>query len=206
MDANEKFQAIRKADENDQIGYVRHLCTRYLRDHPDHGPTLLIYARNLISLGLYTEALSALEQAEKVVPPERRHLVLAQRGHLLEAQGQLEPAEERFMEAHGLEPDDATYLIYAGCAAARQGDIERALDLYTRACGCKEGCLDEAHFDRGGKLLALKRYEEAAAAYREALRLDPHYEIAKKRLDDVGRILEDQDSTNGAGWGVAARL
>jgi tetratricopeptide (TPR) repeat protein len=122
MDPKEQFQAIREADQNDQTGYVRHLCERFLQEHPDHGPALLRYSRNLISLGVYAEA-------------------------------------------------------------------QAALDLYTRATRCPEGCIDEAHFNRGGKLLALKRYEEAAGAYREALRLDPDYEIARKRLEDVERIL-----------------
>ena len=192
MDPKGKFQAIREADQNDQIGYVRHLCERFLEEHPDHGPALLRYSRNLIALGVYAEAQTALDHAEKVVPPQHLHLVLARRGHLLEAQGRFDEAVETFMEAHRLDPDDATYLIYAGGAAACRGDLHLALDFYDRASRCPEGCIDEAHFNRGGKLLALKRYDEAAEAYREALRLDPDYDIAKERLEDVERILADE--------------
>jgi tetratricopeptide (TPR) repeat protein len=192
MDPKGNFQAIREADQNDQTGYVRHLCERFLLEHPDHGPALLRYSRNLITLGAYAEAQAALDHAEKVVPPQHLHLVIARRGHLLEAQGRFDQAEEMFMEAHRLDPDDATYLIYAGGAASRRGDLELALELHTRATHCAEGCIDEAHFNRGGKLLALKRYDEAAEAYREALRLDPDYDIAKERLEDVERILADE--------------
>lgn len=197
MNSKKQFQAIREADQNDQIGYVRHLCERFLQDHPDHGPALLRYSRNLIALGLYAEAEAALDHAEKVVPPQRLHLVVARRGHLLEAQGRFDEAEEKFMEAHRLDPDDATYLIYAGGAAACRGDLQLALDFYDRASRCAEGCIDEAHFNRGGKLLALKRYEEAAEAYREALRLDPDDEIAKKRLEGVERIRADGEGLDG---------
>lgn len=197
MDPKGQFQAIREADQNDQTGYVRHLCERFLQEHPDHGPALLRYSRNLISLGVYAEAQGALDHAEKVVPPQRLHLVVALRGHLLEAQGRFGEAEEKFLEAHRLDPDDATYLIYAGVVASRRGDLELALDLHTRASRCPEGCIDEAHFNRGGKLLALKRYEEAAEAFREALRLDPDYEIAKERLEDVERILVDGAASGG---------
>jgi tetratricopeptide (TPR) repeat protein len=197
MDPKGQFQAIREADQNDQIGYVRHLCERFLQEFPNHGPALLCYACNLIALRLYAEAQAALDHAEKVVPPERLHLVLAQRGHLLEAQGRFDQAGETFMAAHRLDPDDATYLIYAGNAASRRGDLEGALELLTQATRCPEGCIDEAHFNRGGELLALKRYEEAAEAYRGALRLDPDYEIAKKRLEDVERILADGEASGG---------
>jgi tetratricopeptide (TPR) repeat protein len=145
----------------------------------------------LISLGVYAEAQAALDHAEKFVPPQHLHLVVARRGHLLEAQGQFDEAEEKFMQAHRLDPNDATYLIYAGGAASCRGDLQLALDFYDRASRCAEGCIDEAHFNRGGKLLALKRYEEAAEAYREALRIDPEYVIARRRLEDVERILAD---------------
>lgn len=197
MDEREQFEAILQADEQDLVGYVRFLGERFLHQHPYHMPALLCYARNLVTLRLYDEAKMALDRAERVAPAMRLHLVLAQQGHLLEAQGRFGEAEEKFMEAHRLDPDDATYLIYAGGAAACQGDIYRALDLYSQASRCPEGCIDEAHFNRGGKLLALKRYEEAAEAYREALRLDPDDEIAKKRLEDVERILADGEGLDG---------
>lgn len=197
MDQRVQFEAILEADDRDLVGYVRHLCERFLREDPDHGPVLLRYASNLIALRLYADAQAVLDHAEKVVPAGRMDLVHAERGHLLEAQGRFGEAEEQFMAAHRLKPDDATHLIYAGGAAGCRGDLQLALELYNRACRCPRGCIDEAHFNRGGKLLALKRYEEAAEAYREALRIDPEYEIAMKRLEDVERILADEMAEDG---------
>lgn len=41
----------------------------------------------------------------------------------------------------------------------------------------------------GGYLLAERRCEEARGCYVRALEIDPEYELAKKRLADVERIL-----------------
>ena len=184
------YDAIRSADQKDQIGYTRHLYDLYLQDHPDHVPTLIRYACNLIPLAQYSAAAAALDHAQAIAPQERLHLVLAQRGHLVEAQGDFLGAEEIFMQAHKLDPDDATYLIYAGSVAFRRGDIGRAEALARQAIECSEGYIDEAWFNLGGYLLSTKRYREAAECYRRALVIDPEYKIAQARLNDVELILQ----------------
>lgn len=114
MPNDEQLEALELADQKDQIAYTRQLCERYLQNHPDHVPTLVTYARNLISLAQYSLAKAALDHAQKIVSKKRLPLVLVQRGHLLEAQGAFSEAEAMYMEAHVLDPVDATYLIYAG--------------------------------------------------------------------------------------------
>jgi tetratricopeptide (TPR) repeat protein len=184
--------AIASADEKDQIGYTRHLCELYLKDHPDHVPTLIRYACNLISMAQFSAAETALDHAQPLTPKERLHLVLAQRGHLLEAKGDFLGAEDLFMQAHKLNPDDATYLIYAGSVAFRRGDIDRAQKLAGQATDCSKGCIDEAWFNLGGYLLSAKRYRDAADCYRKALEIDPDYGIAQDRLEDVELILHHE--------------
>jgi tetratricopeptide (TPR) repeat protein len=179
------------ADERDQVGYTRHLCERYLENHPDHVPTLIRYACNLIALAQYSAAQAALDHAQPIAPKERLHLVIAQRGHLLQAQGDFLGAEELFMQAHELDPNDATYLIYAGSVAFRRGDISRAEALARQATACSDGCIDEAWFNLGGYLLSARRYGEAAECYRRALDIDPDYDIARERLSDVELILKE---------------
>jgi len=75
--ADESYEALQDADQKEQIGYARFLCERYLESHPDHGPTLIRYVRNLISLAQYSLAEEALDHAESKVPQKRLHLVLA---------------------------------------------------------------------------------------------------------------------------------
>ena len=54
---------------------------------------------------------------------------------------------------------------------------------------CEGGPVDEALFNLGGVLLAVGRFQEAADCYERALEIDPEYEIAKERLEDVRLIL-----------------
>ncbi|MEO7299776.1 MAG: tetratricopeptide repeat protein [Verrucomicrobiota bacterium] len=101
-------------------------------------------------------------------------------------------AEKMFMRAHRLDADEATYLIYAGSAAFRRGDLSKAKKLATKATKCSKGCIDEAFFNLGGYLLSARRYKEAANCYLKALKIDNNYEIAKKRLEDVELILKKE--------------
>jgi len=188
-DDDELYEAIVLADENDQIGYTRHLCELYLRDHPDDVPTLIRYASNLILLAQYSAAQAVLDHVQTIVPEKYLQLVLAQRGRLSEARGDFSRAEKWFMQAHELVPSDATYLIYAGSVSFRSGDLNRAQAYARRATECPAGCIDEAFFNLGGYLLSLRQYREAAECYRKALEIDPDYEIAKERLSDVELIL-----------------
>lgn len=183
------FSAIRTAEEKDQIGYARYLCERFLISQPDHVPILIGYACNLISLAQYDAAEAALDRAQSMVPAKRLHLVLAQRGHLLEAKGDFSNAERLFMEAHRLYPTDADYMSYAAAVAFRMGNIDRAQKLASQATDCPEGCVDEAWYNLGGYLLSDKRYHDAADCYRKALEIDPNYRLAKERLEDVELII-----------------
>jgi tetratricopeptide (TPR) repeat protein len=185
------YQKLKSAHQKDQIGYARHLCELYLTEHPDDVWTLVRYACNLISLAQYAAAQAALDRAQPIAPKERLHLVIAQRGHLLEAQGNFVGAEELFMQAHDLDPDDATYLIYAGSTAFRRGDIDRAEALARQATRCSDGSIEEAWFNLGGYLLSAQRYPEAAECYRRAIAIDQEYYHARTRLIDVELILKD---------------
>jgi tetratricopeptide (TPR) repeat protein len=183
------LDTLNKADEAGQVAYTRQLCEAILYRQPGHGPTLVRYARVLIESALYDEAAVILDQAESVVPVDKRHLILEQRGHRFELMGNFSAAEELHMKAHDLVPNDATYLIYAASAAFRRGDIHRAEELARKAILCRDGCLDEAYSNLGGYLLVQKRYSEARECYLRAIEIDSEYTIAKERLADVELVI-----------------
>ncbi|HWL51685.1 MAG TPA: tetratricopeptide repeat protein [Chthoniobacteraceae bacterium] len=181
----ELIEALTRADEAGHVAYTRQLCEKILAQWPDHGPTLLRHASALIDLALYDEAAAVLERAASVVPTGQLRLVFAGRGHRLKQMGNFAAAEEEYLKAHQLDPDNATYLVYAGSAAFCRGDLSRAEALVRKALDCSEGSLDEAYFNLGGYLLAQKRFAEARDCYLRALEIDPQYLIAKTRLADV---------------------
>lgn len=179
-----------EAEDADQEAYVRFLCEEILAAHPDHALTLVRYARVLISFAQYEKAAEALDRAEALIMPERLHWVLGQRGHLLAHTGDFDLAEAEYLDAHQLEPEQASYLIYAGSVAFRRGDLRRAEELARQATQCRDGCIDEAYFNLGGYLLSQQRYAEARECYVRAIEIDPDYEIARERLDDVDCVLK----------------
>jgi len=190
MPADRKtLDLIGKAEDEGDTAFVRFLCERALELDPDDGLTLIRYANTLRAFSLYDKAIEVLQRAEEVVPDRIKHLVFAQRGHLFKDMGDCSAAENQYLVAHKLDPEDASYLTYAGSAAFQRGDIEQGLSYACDAIKCPEGCIDEAFFNLGGYLLAQQRYEEAGVMYRRALEIDPDYEVAKKRLADVERIL-----------------
>lgn len=187
------LESLQKADSEELTAFARELCERILETLPDNGPTLIRFARYLMELAHYEEALKVLDHADVVVPEERLHLAIAQRGHCYDCMGDFDEAERLHLEAHRLDPDDATYLIHAASVAFRRGDLAGAEKHARRAITCTEGCIDEAYFNLGGYLLSQKKFVEAKECYIKALELDPNYEIAEKRLEDVERVLAFTD-------------
>jgi len=186
------------ADEAGHVALTRHLCEQVLAHDPTDGPTLIRYAECLIDLSLYEDAAAVIDRAQQVVPREWLQLVLAQRGHLLQSMGDHANAEESFVSAHKHDPNDATYLIYAGSAAFARGDISAAESYARKALECTEGCIDEAYFNLGGYLLAQKKYDEARSCYIRAIEIHPEYKIAKRRLDDLDRLIKIQEGEQSA--------
>ena len=181
---------LRDADDSNLIGLSRYLCERILESDPNNPQILTNYARHEISLGQYKAAKEALDRAEKNVSPEKLKFIYAQRGHLLENMGKFIEAEQLFLKAHDLDQTDATFLIFAASAAFREGEIERAEIHARKATLCKEGSIDEAFFNLGGYLLSQRKYVEAKECYKKVLKIDPNYEFAKERLEDVSNILK----------------
>ena len=173
------------ADSAEQVAFTRHLCEEILESDPDHGPTLILYADCLTALSLYDQAATVLVHAAAVVPQKLQHWVFAQQGHRLRHMGDYAGAEAQHLKAHALNPDDASYLIYAAAVAFRRGDIEQAEVYARRAVLCSEGCLDEAFSNLGGYLLVQRRYAEARLCYLRALEITPDYHRARNRLVEL---------------------
>ena len=119
-------QAIIDADDSDYIYLVRELCEKRLSQHPTDYWTLEIYSRTLTSMALYPEAESAIDRAEQYAPQKRMKWIISRRGSIRECQGRHQEAEILFLEARAQDPQEATFLIFAGSCAFRQDRISRA--------------------------------------------------------------------------------
>jgi tetratricopeptide (TPR) repeat protein len=158
---------------------------QYLADYPDHGPGWLLLGIALVETAHYQEAEEALTNAIELCPKKKQQIPLSQMGHLFKAAGDYDQAVTWYRRAIQADSEDATWHIFLGAVLARQGNLRAAEEAHRAATQCREGCIDEAYLNLGFVLRAQARFEEAAHCFREAIRLDPEYRLAKRALRDV---------------------
>lgn len=112
--------------------------------------------------------------------------------HALE-EGDPARAHEHFERALELSPDDPRLLYNLGVALAKEGDLERAEELWSDVAGRAEGELArDAWFNRGIAALEQNEPEKAVGAFSESLLVDPDDLEARQNLDRALRMLSRQ--------------
>jgi tetratricopeptide (TPR) repeat protein len=184
-DFQKSFNQIRLADDRGQAAVVVELCKKHLRKFPKHGLGWLYYGMAQIDLCRYAEAEKAIRRAIALCPQKALPIAYSRMGHLFHVKGDFKQAAFWYRKAVNQKPQDATWHIFLADNAFQHGLVKQAETYLRRALKCSEGSLDEAYFNLGGILLGKRKYPEAIECYREALKIDPKYRIAKKRLDDA---------------------
>lgn len=100
--------------------------------------------------------------------------------------GQKAAARDAYRALLAQAPSHFGALYASGLIELETGDATQALDLMSRAVAVNPGDAP-AHFNRGAALHALARYEEAAASFATATRLDVTFYEAHESL---GRVLQ----------------
>jgi tetratricopeptide (TPR) repeat protein len=99
---------------------------------------------------------------------------LIDEGHALEAQGQLDDAMQRYLEAIRLAPNPARGHLNRGNILLLKGDLHGALDAFRTALEQKPDYAG-AYYNMGNALLGNGQFDEAAENYRHALEIQPDY-------------------------------
>lgn len=167
---------------------IRH-GRRYLIDDPENGVAWIYVVQALVEMARYEEAEQAFAKAIERFPIEKRNIPLGQMGHLFSKAGDYDQAAEWYRKAIDSRPGKASNYIYLGGLLAKQGRHHEAEEVLRRGTECAEGCIDEAYLNLGLVLRARERFEEAAEAFRQAIRLDPNYKDAREAIRDVERCL-----------------
>ncbi len=182
------FQRLRTAWNAGLNALTVKRARQYLARYPEHGPAWHMLGTALTDLARYSEAEQALWNALRLCPREMRRVPLCSMGHFHDARGKLARAARWYQRAIDAAPNHASGYIYLGGVLARQGQLREAENVHRRATEtCDDGCVDEAFLNLALVLRAQDRFDEAAACLREAIRIDPEYEDAKKVLRDVVR-------------------
>ncbi|WP_197491014.1 tetratricopeptide repeat protein [Planctomyces sp. SH-PL62] len=161
------------------------VARRYLIDYPDDGVVWMWLGDVLTRMARYEEAEQAIAKALEFCPPDLRRNPLLKMGYLFDAAGDQGQAAAWYRKAIEADPGHAAGRIWLGELLARQGRLHEAEDLLRAGLTCAKGYIDEANLQLGFVLRARERFREAAACFREALRLDPERREARHALRDV---------------------
>lgn len=161
------------------------LCRKHLQKFPKDGFGWLHYGSVQTDLFQYAAAERALRRALKLIPEKALVSAYAQMGHIFKKKGDYKQAAFWYRKAVKQKTQDATYHIFLADNAFNFGFLKSAEKHFRNALKCSQGSIDEAYFNLGGILLGRRNYLEAIKCYKEALKIDPKYQIAKERLEDA---------------------
>jgi len=112
-------------------------------------------------------------------------------GHALEAEGQLDEAMQRYLDAIRLAPNLARAHLNHGNVLLLKGDLKGALEAFRTAIKHKPDYAG-AYYNIGNALLGNRQFDEAVANYRRALEIQPDYAEVHcslgLALKDLGQI------------------
>lgn len=155
---------------------------RYLEEarriRPDHAPTLSNLGVALQGKGRVQEAINLYREAVKFKPTHVE--AWFNLGNALEKTGDLDGAIAAFREAAQLQPDDPAIAGRLQAAVAAKQRPASAPQGYAGAAGDAL-----ADYQQGNALRDQGRLDDATAAYRAAIRLDPNFAEAHNNLGSV---------------------
>lgn len=164
-----------------------------LRNQPDYFRAHYNYSILLERMGRRQDAISALRNA-LVYRPDHIDAREKLAGLLLDV-GRPDDARRQYEWLQQRSPGDARYLFELGRCAWRQKKYDEAERRYREAIRKNGGNYPEAWVNLGLVHKAMDDPDQAEADYRAALRLDPAYAGAQRRLGD---LLEDRGDLEGA--------
>jgi len=139
------------------------------------------------------EAIAEFQAAAKVSPQEPNvHFGI---GYLYWKSRQYDDAKREFENQLLVDPKQALALAYLGDIAMKETKPDEALSLLRKAAGMKND-IRIAYIDLGAVLSEKGQYEDAIAALRRAVELDPsqpdaHYRLARA-YRAMGKVAESQ--------------
>jgi tetratricopeptide (TPR) repeat protein len=172
---------------------VIELAIQYLSDFPSSSTAWFIYGESLHNLSRFKDARKAMFKAIKLCPESSEHFqwLVCQMGNIYKESGHFRKAVEWYKKAHEKNPEEATFLIYAGLMFLKLENYVEAEEALRQATLSKEGCIDEAFYNLGVVLIVQRKYEEALFCFEKALEIDPKFKLAKQQRKDVKRVLSN---------------
>ena len=157
---------------------------------------LLHYASALKKQRRYDEAIKVFEKLLENCSEKCKPWLLHDLAEIESEKGKFKKALKIWLEAHQLNPKEATFLIFASTMAFRLGKFKKAEKLARMAANCQDGCIDEAFYNLGVYLTVQLAYKKALKCYEKAIEISPEYKDAIKRRDDLLETLKFEKENN----------
>jgi tetratricopeptide (TPR) repeat protein len=148
------------------------------------------------------ESETAFRSAIEMAPDELA--AITPLAAILQESGRLEEATTLYRQSAELKPDDDRLVAAVGTALELSGDVSGALVQYRRAAELNPASA-ELPFRCGCCLRDIGRFDEAEAALRAALVLDPDYGPAHLALARLGRIENSPETRRRLSRGISDR-
>jgi tetratricopeptide (TPR) repeat protein len=159
-----------------------------LQKDPDSVAAHVLLGEALDGLDKTSDAVVELQAAAKVAPREPEvHFGL---GFLYWKLQRYDEAQRAFEDELAIDADHAQSLAYLGDIEMKKNNSEKAISLLSKAVQLNNQ-IRIAYLDLGGVFAEQKRYEEALAALRRAVALDPGQADAHYILARVYRAMGD---------------
>jgi tetratricopeptide (TPR) repeat protein len=113
-------------------------------------------------------------KANRADTSEQDALRLIDEGHILEAEGRIDEALQRYLEAIRVAPNPARAHLNHGNVLLLKGDLPGALDAFRTAIKHNPDYAG-AYYNLGNALLGNGQIDEAVTSYHEALEINPDY-------------------------------
>jgi tetratricopeptide (TPR) repeat protein len=158
---------------------------------PDHLKSLVNLSRVQIERKRFDDALDTLMQAGDIEPTSNEVARLI--GRAFHAQGRIDDAVEAYRHAIELDEKDVWSMNNLALLFLEQKRAEEAMPLLLRATELRKD-VAAFHNNLGMAFEHTRRFNDAAAAYNDALSADPGYEKAKQNLARVEAVKVNAES------------
>ena len=180
------LEKVYNARDAGHYAYGLELSRDLSRTDPDYCFGSFYQGLFLLYLNRYREAENLFRIAISQSDSERFHnFCYTQLGHLYTESKSFDLAEECYLQAIRLAPNDADGYISLGIMFLRIGDRDRAESTYWQATTCPDGVLSEAYLNLGLLLRGSDRLEEALECASQSIKLQPDYAEAAVLKEDL---------------------
>lgn len=178
-------------------------CIEALKRAPNSGEAYLLLGIIAGDHANHAKAIELLDRAASFLPPRTQPLALAFKARNLIALNRRSDAIAVAETAAALNPNDPQTLDNLGVVFTRAGLHERAAPFYERATAVQG--TPGRYYNLGAALQFLGRFEDARAAYRKCLAMEPHHAQAWSSLTQISRSTREKNDIPALEAAFAAR-